>query len=42
MCPKPRISLERQGMVVALSREGYTQREIAGKVDAVKEASATY
>jgi transposase len=32
MGPKPRISLERRGTVLALSREGYTQRQIAGKV----------
>lgn len=32
MGPKPRIIVERRGIVLALSREGYTQQKIAGKV----------
>ena len=32
MGPKPRISLEDKGKVLALSEEGYTQREIAARV----------
>ena len=40
MGPKPRISLERQGMVVAciITREGYKQREIAGKVGCIQRS----
>ena len=41
MGPKPRISLQNRGKVLALSEEGYPQREIARRVDAVKEVSVT-
>ena len=32
MAPKPRITLEDRGKIVALSEEGYTQRVIAARV----------
>ena len=32
MGPKPRINLENRGKLLALSQEGYTQREIAARV----------
>ena len=32
MSPKPRISLEGRGKLVALAEEGYSQREIAARV----------
>ena len=32
MAPRPRISLENRGKVLALSEEGYSQREIADRV----------
>ena len=38
MGPKPRISLEDKGKVLALSEEGYTQREIAARVDCTQSS----